>query len=176
VDNLERLHDHMHTRLSGAPQRNRSAPIWSSPGASDNATRDGGAALDLVYQAADVLRGLEARAKEFENHARDLAEKAYAKLKLAETRIQELEAQHRAAEACLNGAHDKLQEAVEALKRERARAAAAEDQLPKLEMRARSAEARAEEYEKTIASIEDAIRIEILKQSPSASNPSSAAA
>lgn len=43
-------------------------------------------------------------------------------------------------------------------------------------MRAKSAEARAEECEKTIARIEDAIRIEILKQKPAASTPSNAAA
>jgi DNA repair exonuclease SbcCD ATPase subunit len=177
MENLEWLHKHMRTRLSGAPHRNPYATISSLPDVRDNATatRDGRAALDLVYEAAEVVRGLEARAKEFENHARDLAEKAYEKLKLAETRIHELEAQQRAVEACLNGAREKLHEAAEALKRERARVAAAENQLPELEMRARTAEARAEECEKTLAGIEDAIRIEILKQRPPASYPSNAA-
>lgn len=178
MENLERLHERTRSRLSGVPQRDPSATTWNFSGVYDNAaaTRHGRATLDLVYQAAEVLRDLEARANEFENHARDLAEKAYAKLKAAEARIQELEVQQRTAESCLNSARDKLHEAAEALRRERARVAAAENRLPELEMRARSAEARAEECERTMASIEDAIRIEILKQRPSDSNLSNEAA
>jgi chromosome segregation ATPase len=176
MENLEWLHKHPRNHLSGSPQRN-SDTISNFPSARDAApTRDGRAALDLVYQAAEVVRSIEERANEFESHARDLAEKAVAKLSLAEKRIQELETQQLAAEAGINDARVKLHEAAEAVKRERARVVAAENKLPELEMRARLAEARAEECQKTIASIEDAIRTEILRRGSSVSVRSNAAA
>ena len=55
-------------------------------------TSDGGAALDLVYQAAEAVRDIEDRAYETEQHARGIAKEATEKLQLAEKRIEELEA------------------------------------------------------------------------------------
>jgi chromosome segregation ATPase len=177
MDNLEWLQRRRSNHFSGSPQRDPIDAIsrFSSVD-SASAAPDGRLALDLVYQAATVVRSLEDRANEFGIHAREMAEKAVEKLKLADKRIQELENQQREVEACLNEARIKLQKAGEALQTERARVLATESKLPELEQRARSAEARANECEKTLARIEDAIRTEILRQGPAASSRSSAAA
>ena len=69
-------------------------PIAPTEGVDDlasAATRDGGAALDFVRQAAEVIRGIEDRAYETEQHARGIAKEATEKLQLAEKRIEELE-------------------------------------------------------------------------------------
>jgi chromosome segregation ATPase len=177
MDNLDWLQNHMRDHLSGSSRIETSDRILNFPNVSSATTsKDGGAALDLVYQAAEMVRSIENRANEFENRARGLAEEATAKLKLAEEHIQQLEAQQRAAQTCIKQAHLQLQEAGEALKRERARVQAAENRLPQLEMRARSAEARAQECENALNRIEDAIRTQILRQGPAASNKSTVAA
>ena len=70
-------------------------PIAPTEGVDDlasAATRDSGAALDFVRQAAEVIRGIEDRAYETEQHAQGIAKEATEKLQLAEKRIEELEA------------------------------------------------------------------------------------
>jgi chromosome segregation ATPase len=175
MDNLEWLHKHMRDHLATSARTEPDYRILNFPNVTSGTTkRDGGAALDLVYQAAEMVRNIETRANEFESRARGLAEEATEKLQLAERHIQDLEAQQGAAETCIQQAHLKLQEAGEALKRERARVQAAETRLPELEMRARNAEARAQECESALSRIEDAIRTQILRQGAPASNKSAA--
>jgi chromosome segregation ATPase len=132
--------------------------------------RDGESALSLVQQAAEVIRGIEDRASEAEKYARGVAEKAVARLQIAEERIRELEVQRGADAACINDARIKIQEAAELLRRERARVEAAENQLHKLEIRAQTAEAHAEECESALARIESAIRTQLLRQGRLASH------
>jgi hypothetical protein len=177
MDNLDWLHKHMRNHLSGSNRIATSDRVFNFsnvPSATTN--KDVGAALDLVDQAAEMVRSIENRANEFESRARSLAEEATAKLRLAEEHIQHLEAQQRASEACIQQANLDLQEAGEALKRERARVQAAENRLAQLEMRARSAEARAQECENALSRIEDAIRTQILRQGSAAPNKSILAA
>jgi chromosome segregation ATPase len=111
----------------------------------------GKAALELVHRAADVIRGVEERAAAVEAHARSLAEDAVEKLRLANDRIQSLEAERRAAEA-------RAQEAEDALKRAASRIAIVEDQLSRAERLTRTAETRANETEKALIRVEDAVR------------------
>ncbi len=55
-------------------------------------TRDGGStALNLVYQAADVFRGIEDQARETEARARSLCKSAVERLKLADERVESAE-------------------------------------------------------------------------------------
>ena len=115
------------------------------------ATRDDEAVLHLVNQAAEVIKGLE-------DHTR----KAVEELKQAEKRVQELEAERRAAEACVSGAQVKINEATEALKLERSRVEAAENRICDIEARARVAEARARELGDLLVRVEEAIRTQIL--------------
>ena len=173
MDNLDWLREHMRDHIS------KSAPIEPADGVlrfPSAATRNGEAALELVYQAAQVVRGIEDRANETENRARSLAEKAAEKLQAAEYRIQELEAEQRAAEACISEAQAKIRDAGEALKAERSRVTAVEDRLSKLEWRARTAEAHAKESEAALVRIVDAIQTQLLEQRRADSHNSAAAA
>ena len=97
-------------------------------------------ALELVSQAAEVVKGIEDRANEIESYARNIAERAAERLWIAEQRIQELEAERRAAEACISEAHAKIERAEQALQLERARVKAAEDQLGEIILRPRTAD------------------------------------
>jgi chromosome segregation ATPase len=122
----------------------------------------GQAALELVYRAADAIRGMEDRAQ-------SIAEDAVEKLQLASNRIQALEAERRAAEA-------RIHEAEETLKRAASRIAVAEERLAQAERIARAAETRASEAEKALIRIEDAVRTRLLGQRRGApGNPAGAA-
>jgi predicted S18 family serine protease len=90
------------------------------------ATRSCGDALDLVYQVAEVIKGVENQATEAERRARDIAENALQKLQVAENRIQELETELDTAKACINEARVKIKEADEAAKVDGARLEAAD--------------------------------------------------
>jgi chromosome segregation ATPase len=118
-------------------------------------------ALELVYRAAEAIRGMEDR-------ARGIAEDAVEKLQAANHRIQALEGERRAAEV-------RIQEAEDALKRAASRIAAAEDRLAQAERIARAAEARATEAEKALIRIEDAVRTRLLGQRRAAGNRTAAA-
>jgi chromosome segregation ATPase len=115
------------------------------------ATRVCGAALDLVYQAAEIIKGLENQAIEAEKQAHD-----------AENRVQGLESELESARACINETRVKLKEADEAAKIERSRLEAADRKLCQLEMRARTAEAQARENANAVLRIEEAIRNQII--------------
>ena len=139
------------------------------------ATRVCGDALDLVYQAAEVIKGIEHQATVAEKRARDVAENAMQKLQVAENRIQELESELESARACINEARVKIREADETAKVDRSRLEAADRKLCQLEMRARTAEAQAKENANAVLRIEEAIRNQILANRPSFNKPTSAA-
>jgi chromosome segregation ATPase len=125
---------------------------------------DGNAAVDLVYQAADLFRDLENRANENAKYAQTLAEKAVEKLQQAGERIQELEAERETTRGHIDEANVMVREAAEALKLERSRVKAAEEQLRQLEVRVRNAEARAEKSGNALTQVEHAIRTRLLGQ------------
>ncbi len=115
------------------------------------ATRVCGDSLGLVYQAAEIIKGIENQATEAERQARD-----------AENRVQELETELELARAFINETRVKLKEADEAAKVERSRLEAADRKLCQLEMRARTAEAQARENANAVLRIQEAIRSQIL--------------
>jgi hypothetical protein len=113
------------------------------------------AGLQLVYQTAEVIKGIENQAIE--------AEKVLCqKLQIAQMRIEELEADKRTAELWINDARTRLTESDEAARSERMRLEAAERRMCELEMRARTAEAQAKENANAVARIEDGIRTQLL--------------
>ena len=135
MDNLEWLREHMRNHISGSAPMEATKGVLRFRGAPPApATRDSGATLDLVYQAAEMVKGIEDRANEIGTYARSIAERASEKLQLAEKRIQELEAERRAADACISEARARIEDAEEALRLERSRVKAAEDQLGQLEI------------------------------------------
>jgi DNA repair ATPase RecN len=126
------------------------------------ATRGYGATLDLLYQAAEVIKGIENHVDETEKCARGIADNAIQKLQLAEKRIEELENEIQAAQACISEARFKIKESDEASKVEGARVEAAERRMCQIEMRARTAEAQVRENANAVARIEETIRAQIL--------------
>jgi hypothetical protein len=137
---------------------------------------DGTAALELVYQAAELIRGVESRATNMEARARMLVQRAIEKLELAECRVHSAEAEQQAAMAGIHEANIRVHEAEKALKQAESRIAAAESQLSTAELCANTAEMRASDAEKALIRIEDTIRIHLLGQRRDASSNLAAAA
>ena len=102
---------------------------------------DGQSAIDLVYQAAEVVGNLHHNARETEIRAQILCRTAQEKLLVAERRAE-------SAENALNLAES--------------RSASAEARLSAAELRAKNAETRARELEQALTLIEDAIRTRLL--------------
>lgn len=123
---------------------------------------DGEATLNLVFQAANLVRDLEGRLNENREYAQSLTQKVVAKLRAAEERIRELEAAQRAAQVKIDDANVMAQKAGEDLRSEQSRARAAEEQVRQVELRVKSAEDRASEIGKAVAQVEEAIRTQLL--------------
>jgi hypothetical protein len=102
---------------------------------------DGQSAIDLVYQAAEVVGNMQDHARQTEIRAQTLCRNAIEKLRLAETRAD-------AAENSLNLAESRI--------------ASAEARLCAAELRAKSAETRARELDQALTLIEKAIRTRLL--------------
>jgi len=118
-----------------------------------------------VHQAAELLSGLENRARETEARAHSLCQNALERLELAEKRIEIVE---RERNETINEADGKLRDASSALEQARLRLAAAEDQVRAAEFRAQAAEAKAREAKHALALVEEAIRSRFLSASPEA--------
>jgi hypothetical protein len=119
----------------------------------------GATALDLVYQAADVFRSIEERARETEARAQSLCKSASEKLRRAEMRAETAE---RAQRELIISAEHKLQDACRALEQAQSRIEAQQDQLTAVEFRAQAAEAEARETRQALALVEEAIRRRLL--------------
>jgi septal ring factor EnvC (AmiA/AmiB activator) len=120
----------------------------------------GAAAIDLVYQAADVFRGIEEQARETEARAKSLCNSAIDKVRRAETRAESAEQAHR---TILVNAEEKLRDASRALEQAKSRLEAKEDQLTAMEFRAQAAEAEARQAKQALALVEEAIRRQLLR-------------
>ena len=122
-------------------------------------TDRGTTALDLVYQAADVFRGIEQQARETEARAQSLCNTAIEKVRRAEMRAEAAEHAHR---TLVIDAEDKLRHASRALEEAQWHLEAKEDQLTAAEFRAQAAEAEAREAKQALALVEEAIRTRLL--------------
>ena len=110
-------------------------------GRTDPPRNDGQSALDLVYQAAEVVGNLQDHARQTETRAQNLCRSALEKLRLAEKRAE-------AAESTLYHAESRI--------------SSAEARLSDAELRAENAETRTRELDRALAIIEDAIRTRLL--------------
>jgi hypothetical protein len=135
--------------------------IFPSPLAPDM----GATALDLVYQAADVFRGMEKHARETEARAQSLCTSALERLQLAEMRA---EATERAQHELIVTAERKLQLACRALEQAQSCIEAHKDKLTAVELRAEVAEAEARQAKEALALVEEAIRKRLLCANPDA--------
>jgi hypothetical protein len=155
--------------LRGSASRDENVLTFAQPPLPDSGTT----ALDLVYQAADVFRGMEERARETEARAQSLCKSASEKIRFAEMRA---EAAERAQRELIIDAESKLQDASRALDQAQSRIAAAEDRLTAVEFCAQAAEAEAREAKQALALVEEAIRRRLLCANPAADGRLSAAA
>jgi hypothetical protein len=159
MGSFDRFYDQPRENVAfeSAPLRPKERVTRSQAG--ESATADmrigDGAGLDLVYQAAKVIEGLEDRATEIEKTS-------YQQLQLKERRIEGLETELRTAQTLINETRIKLKESDEVARADRARLEAAEKRLSEFEMRAKTAEALARENANAVLRIEEAIRTQIL--------------
>jgi HSP90 family molecular chaperone len=139
---------------------------------SHSAKNPGAAVLDLVYQAADLIGGIDNYAAERQARAEALARQAIEKLKIADDHVRSAEAARRASEAEIEQFSDrvekevsiKVQEIEKAIEQMASGMAATEARLSAAEQRARNAEMRADEAENSLKLIERAIRTRILEK------------
>ena len=132
----------------------------------------GAAALDVVYQAAELIRDVDNYAAERQARAETLATQAIEKLKIAHDCVCSAESRTLAAEAKIKEFSDRVEkefsvrvrEIEEGMERAASRMAATETQLSNAEQRARNAEMRAVEAEKALKHIEETIRTRILEK------------
>jgi hypothetical protein len=130
-------------------------------------------ALDLVYQAADIFREMQDRARETEVRAQSLCRAASEKVRLAEMRAETADQAHR---ELMVAADHKLQDAARALGEAQSRISAQADQLTAIEFRAQRAEADAREAKRALALVEEAIRKRLLNANDEHSGGSTAVA
>jgi hypothetical protein len=155
--------------LNDMAQRNSRASVgeeedilsFPSPVAPDK----GATALDLVYQAADVFRGMEKYARDTEARAQSLCTSALERLRLAEMRA---EAAERAQRELIVTAERKLQHACRALEQARSCIEVQQHKLTAVELRAEVAEADARQAQEALALVEEAIRKRLLCANPDA--------
>jgi chromosome segregation ATPase len=140
------------------------------------AKNPGAAALDLVYQAVELIGDVDNYAAEREARAEKLAQQAIEKVEIAEARVQSAESGRLAAEAETKEFSNRLQEVEKVMEQTASRMAATEAQLSTAEQRAGTAELRANEAEDALKRIEEAIRTQILEKIPSDSRRADRAA
>jgi chromosome segregation ATPase len=134
----------------------------------------GEAALELVWQAAELIGDVDSFAAERLARAEKLAQQAIEKLKIADDRVRSAESERRTVIAEMNEfrdkvekeVSDKLQEMERAMEQTASRVAAAEAKLSTAEQRARAAESRANEAENALRRVEAAIRSKIIAKMP----------
>ena len=168
------LREYMRDRLANYSAVDSAEDILESRRPPYSAKNPGAAALDLVYQAAELIGDVDNYAAERQARAENLAKQAIAKLKIADDRVRSAESARRAAEAEIKEFSDrvekglsiKLQEVEEAMEQTASRIAATEAQLSAAEQRARTAEMRANDAENALKRIEEAIRSRILAKMP----------
>lgn len=119
----------------------------------------GAAALELIYQAADLFAGIEDRARDTEARARALCASAIERLRLAEQRV---EAADSARREVIQDTGRKLQDVSRTLKLAQQRIDAAEARAQAAESRALAAEAAAQDARRALARVEAAIRSRLL--------------
>jgi hypothetical protein len=130
--------------------------------------------LDLVYEAAELIRNVGDSAAETQSRAETLAKQAIEMLKIAHARVESAESERRIAQTEIKEFSDrtekalniKLQEIEKLMEEADARIVAAEAQLSAAEQRARTAEIRANEAENALRRIEETIRTRILEKIP----------
>ena len=168
------LREHMRDHIANHGALDSAENVLNFQSSPNSKMNPGAAALDVVYQAAELIRDVDNYAAERHARAETLARQAIEKLKIAHDCVQSAESRRLAAETGIrefserleNELSVRLQEVEKVVEQTASRIAAAEAQLSAAEQRARIAEARAAEAENALRRIEEAIRIQIVEKMP----------
>jgi chromosome segregation ATPase len=123
-----------------------------------------GHAIELIEQAADLMRTLEQQAFDLQSRAHRIGEDAIKRLQNAQAHIDLLEAERDKAEAAANEAFLRLRELEKAFERSASQLVSAEARLFEAERRASVADERSQKAEKMLVAVENAIRNRLLRQ------------
>jgi exonuclease VII large subunit len=164
------LREHMRDHVANSSAVDPAQNVLNLLRPSDSAKNPGAAALDLVYQAAELIEDVDSYAAERQACAETIAKQAIDKLNIAHDRVRSAESARLAAEAEIKDFSDqikmkltaKLQEIEQEMEQTASRIAAAEAQVTDAEQRANIAEMRATEAENALRRIEEVIRAQIL--------------
>ena len=160
------LREHMRDHIANNSAVDSAEDILSLKRPPNSETKPGAAALNLVYQAAEIIREVDNYAAEKQVRAETLVKQAIEKLEIADARVRSAESVRLAAEAEIKELRDRLQEAEKVMEQTASRMAATEAQLSAAEQRAGTAELRANEVEDALKRVEEAIRTRILEKIP----------
>jgi chromosome segregation ATPase len=160
------LREYMRDRIANYNAVDSAEGILDSRRPPYSAKNPGAAALDLVYQAVEIIGDVDNYAAEREARAEKLAKQAIEEMKIADDRVRSAESVRLTAEAEIKELSDRLQEAEKVIEQTAFRMAATEAQLSAAEQRAGTAELRANEAEDALKRIEEAIRTRILEKIP----------
>jgi chromosome segregation ATPase len=158
------LREHMRDHIGNHSALDSAENVLSLRRPPNSETSPGAAVLNLIYQAADLIRDVDDYAAERQARAETLAKQAIEKVEIAEARVQSAESGRLAAEAETKEFSDRLQEVEKVMEQTASCIAATEAQLSAAEQRARTAEMRADEAEDALKRIEEAIRTQILEK------------
>ena len=131
------LREHMRDHIANNSAVDSAEDILSLKRPPNSETKPGAAALDLVYQAAELIREVDNYAAERQARAETLAKQAIEKLEIADARVRSAESVRLAAEAEIKELRDRLQEVEKVMEQTASRMAATEAQLSAAEQRAR---------------------------------------
>ena len=103
------LREHMRDHIANYSAVDSAENILDFRRPPNSAKNPGAAALDLVYQAAELIGDVDNYAAEREARAETLAKQAIEKLKIADDRVRSAESARLAAEAEIKEFSDRLQ-------------------------------------------------------------------
>jgi chromosome segregation ATPase len=171
MGSLDRIYEQRseHISFESGPiqTKERGARLLSSIRTAD-VRRGNSAALELVYQVAEIIEGVE-------NQAAEIEKTSHQQLQFKQERIEELETELRTAQLEISETRAKLKELEEVARAGEARLEAAENRMSELETRAETAEAQTKEKANALFRIEEAIRTQILSKRLPANNLASSA-
>jgi chromosome segregation ATPase len=158
LDNLARIRTDVQSAVGKSDPPNPAERILRFPsGVSAAGASDVKGAIELVNQAIAEMKRIEKRAQETEQYAQAIAEKAVESLRIADERIQQLEAERNTFESYINQAIVMTRDAASALTLERTRVGDAESKLRQLEARVGPIDAIANESANALARLKNEI-------------------
>jgi chromosome segregation ATPase len=158
LDNLARIRTDVQSAVGQSDPPNPAERILRFPsGVSAAGASDVKGAIELVNQAIAEMKRIEKRAQETEQYAQAIAEKAVESLRIADERIQQLEAERNTFESYINQAIVMTRDAASALTLERTRVGDAESKLRQLEARVGPIDAIANESANALARLKNEI-------------------